>query len=80
MGVLIGPITTNVVLGYEYWEIRVHLLCISIGNLAKLGVSGLAKLRKLSGIDGYAFFGVERAGESIMMVAQSFNQLGGKAQ
>ena len=67
-------------IAYEYWEIRVHLLRISIGNLAKLGVSGLAKLCKLSAIDDYAFFGVERAGESVMRVAQSFNQLGGKAQ
>ena len=80
MGELIGTITTNVVLGYEYWEIRVQLLCVYIGNLAKLGVSGLAKLRKLSGIDGYTFFGVERAVESVMRIAQSFIQLRGKAK
>ncbi len=76
MGVLIGPITTNVVLGYEYWEIRVHLLCISIGNLAKLGVSGLAKLRKLSAIDGYAFFGVERAGRECYEGCPIFQSIG----
>ncbi len=57
-----------------------HLLCISIRNLAKLGVSGLAKLRKLSAIGGYAFLGVERAAESVVRFAQSFNQLGGKAK